>query len=66
LPQVGDKYYPLFTTVRNPELKGESELDAYIERECNKNLQPLHYRVKDLEVIEISSEELELHFETAY
>jgi hypothetical protein len=66
LKDATGKYYPFLSAVPLPELKDKSEVDAYIEKEYKKTLWAFGYRAKDLEVIEKSSEELELHFETAY
>jgi hypothetical protein len=65
LLKVDNEYYPFISAVPLSELKDKSEANAYIERENGKTLWAFHYRVTDLEVIEKSSEELELHFETA-
>lgn len=61
------KYYPWFSTVPLPELKDESEVKAYVEKESNTGtVFMFHDRVISLEVIENSPGELELHFYTAY
>jgi len=65
MPKVGDKYYPFLSDVPLPELKDESDAVAYIEKEHKKTLWPFHYWVINLEVIEKSPEELEVHFESA-
>jgi hypothetical protein len=69
LPRVGNKYYPFISEVPLPDLKDESELYEYvenIEKESEKTLWCFHFRVTDLEVVEKSSDELELRFNTAY
>ncbi len=66
LLKVGNKYYPFLSALPLPELKDESEVDAYFEKEYKKTLWAFHYRATDLEVIEKSSEELELYFRSAY
>ena len=64
LLKAGDKYY--LSAVPLPELKDKSDANAYIVSDSGKTLRALSYRVTNLEVIEKGSEELELHFETAY
>jgi hypothetical protein len=67
LKDATGKYYPYLSTVPLPELKGEAEVDAYIVKEYdNKTVYVFHYRAIDLEVIENSPRELELHFRTAW
>jgi len=58
------KFYPWISTVPLPELENELKVEEYIVN--NKTLFPFHHRVVDLVVIENNSEELVLHFETAY
>lgn len=65
LLRVGDKYYPFISEVALPELIDESDVDVYIKKEIDKTLWALNYAT-DPEVIEKSSEELELNYETAY
>lgn len=62
----GNDYYPCLSSVPLPELKDRSEIEAYIRKEIGTTLWPFHYKVIDLEVIEKSSEELVMHFETAW
>jgi hypothetical protein len=61
------KNYPWLSTAPFPKLKDEAEVLAYIEKESNTGTGfSFQCHAMDLEVIENSPEELELHFYTAY
>jgi hypothetical protein len=67
LKDATGKYYPYFSTVPLPELKDEAEVQACIEKGYeNKTVFGFSWRAIDMEVVETSPEELELHLLTAY